>query len=93
MEAQTIERKYQLTKIEAGDYLLPSNDGRTVWRIRRYTDGPSGGLEHWPKDREVWGIWGWRGATLELTLDEDKWAYWDGLCDTREEAIQLALKS
>ena len=37
----TVARKYALTKIDPGDYLLPSNDATVLYRIRKYTDGPS----------------------------------------------------
>lgn len=52
----TTERKYAMTRIATGDYLLPSNDARTIWRIERYTDGPSLGLD-WPRV--------WRGVALD----------------------------
>jgi len=45
----TTARKYVMTRIDKGDYLLPSNDGETLWRIRQYMDGPSWGLLDWPR--------------------------------------------
>lgn len=35
------ERRYALTKLDAGDYLLPSNDAMTIWRISRYDEDGS----------------------------------------------------
>ena len=89
--AVKIERKYVLTKIAAGDYLLPSNDGKTIWRIMRYEDGPSYSLD-WPKDRMVWGAWSWRGDLDRVDPDAwDMWACGSQWCDTRQQAIDEAL--
>lgn len=97
-ERTGVERRYVLTRLGAGDYLLPSNDGRTLWRIRRYTEGPSTGLD-WPRDREVWGIWRWvhriegggQGQFLDPD-DNDSWEFREGMCETRSEAIDAALR-
>ena len=95
----TIERVYALHRIAADDYLLPSNDGLTIWRIARYTDGPSGGLTDWPRDREVWGLWRWRQPHLVASPshlanvdDWNEWEFVDGLFDTRAAAIDEALR-
>lgn len=91
----TVERKYAMTRLGAGDYLLPSNDARTVWRISRYEDGPSHGLEEWPRDMMVWGAWRYTGPGPAPSEPEHlNWGYWSmetGPCDTRAEAIQEAL--
>lgn len=87
------ERKYVLTKVAVGDYLLPSNDGKTIWRIHRYTEGPTTGLD-WPRDRDVWGVWRWPGGSgrpPELDLRWDHWQFWEGLHATRAEAVNAAL--
>lgn len=93
----TIERKYALTKLASGDYLLPSNDGLTVWRIARYTDGPSFGLEDWPRDRELWRYCKWdrqgHPASVEDIDDWDRWTEVGIGYDTRREAIEAALSS
>lgn len=89
----TTERKYALTKIAAGDYLLPSNDGQTIWRIRTYTDGPSFGIEDWISDRDLWAIWRWVGARTPY-VDVDDWERWETVeegHETRREAINRAL--
>jgi hypothetical protein len=93
------KRLYCLTRLEAGDYLLPSNDGRTLWRIRSYEDGPSHGVEEWPRDRMVWGVWRWLGrigpAGIGGDVDVDDWSRWDfteGTHDTRAESIKRALE-
>jgi hypothetical protein len=91
-----MERKFVLTKIAPGDYLLPSNDGKTIWRIALYTEGPSSGVEDWPRDKEVWGLWRWRfpvEATQQVDVDDwDGWEFFEGPHMKRGEAIDSALK-
>lgn len=95
------QRKFALTRLAAGDYLLPSNDKTTIWRIRRYEDGPSHGLEDWPRDRQVWGVWKWRGVCWGGTVNErlfddldnpDQWDLVASTIDTRGEAIDEAMR-
>jgi hypothetical protein len=92
------ERKYAMTKLEAGDYLLPSNDGETIFRIHRYVDGPSFGLLDWPRDKELWGAYRWeprrKGEMPETAEDLDDWDLWGTVattCETRKAAIDAAL--
>jgi hypothetical protein len=90
------ERKYALTKVKAGDYVFPANDLQVVWRIVRYEDGPSHGIDDWPKDREVWGLWKWigpvgAGSVVELE-NWDRWTLVASTLDTRQAAIDHALK-
>jgi hypothetical protein len=89
--AVKIERKYQLIKVKAGDWLLPANDDKTVWRLRQYEDGPSHGLD-WPADKTFWMGHRWEGSADEIDIDDwDRWEYEFEWCETREEAIQQAL--
>jgi hypothetical protein len=94
-----IERKYALAKIEAGDWLLPGNDGKTLWRLVKSEDGPSYGLDPdtFPDDFTVWLAYKWEGRGRpetedDLLLDGVQWS-----ChiqeSSREEAIQAALRS
>jgi hypothetical protein len=89
------ERKYALVKVGAGDYILPSDDAATLWRIRIYEDGPSHGLD-WPRDRDLWGIWRWTGLIGPTAyVDIDDWGHWEmvgGGYDRRREAIEAALR-
>jgi len=92
---ETVERKYAMTRIATGDYLLPSNDAQTLYRLRSYVDGPSGGLD-WPRDRTLWCVARWVGeldpnATIETLLDMDRWDDVATCLDTRREAIVAAL--
>jgi hypothetical protein len=91
------ERKYALRRIKAGDYLLFSNDATTLWRISRYEDGPSHGLDDWPKDRTFWAIWKWETPIVmgETAIEIDNWDRWEfveGFDETRQSAIDSALK-
>jgi hypothetical protein len=94
-----VERRYALTKARPGDYLLLSNDGRTMWRLTRYQDGPSYGLDDWPRDRWFWQAARWpEPITPETKLskqydigDLSRWYVTDQMLATREEAIQCAL--
>lgn len=92
MSTQTAERKYALTKVKPGDYLLPSNDAKMIWRIARYTDGPTTGLMDWSRDREVWGVWRWEGEPTYV--DTGSWNRWEmvlGPLFTRAEAIRKVM--
>lgn len=94
--ARPVERKYVLTRLRARDYLLPSNDGRTIWRLLTYEDGPGHGLEvDWPRDRTFWGVWQWTGPVE--CVDPDDWERWEaydlGMYETRRDAIQAALRA
>jgi hypothetical protein len=87
------ERKYALTRIEAGDYLLLSNDGKKLWRVKKIIEGPSSGLD-WPSDREVWGLWEWTGDLDKLDIEDwNLWNFYEGMHETRHSAIDSALKS
>lgn len=93
----TPERKFVLTKATkgGGDWLLPSNDARRLYRLMRYMDGPSQGLD-WPKDKEVWGVWVW-SERLEpgRVVDIEDWDRWELVASTlasRQEAIDEAMR-
>lgn len=89
----TVERKYVMTRLGRGDYLLPSNDGRRLFRVAVYEDGPSHGLAEWRADRTVWGVWVWQGGeTVDVSWDLD-WSMISGGFKTRREATDWALKS
>ncbi len=93
----TLKRKYALRRLEAGDYLLIGNDDVTLWRISRYEDGPSHGLKDWPRDRMVWGLRKWEtpvvlGETAIELENWDRWEFWEGTFDTRQEAIDTACR-
>lgn len=81
-----IERKYALTKVAAGDYLLPSNDAQAIYRIRRYTDGPG---------CELWSVARWTGEVspgnfVDTAPDSEQWETMTTSFSTRREAIEHA---
>lgn len=92
------ERKHALRKLGVGDYLLLSNDGRTLWRLSRYQDGPSYGLEDMPRDRWFWRVFVCRSPFAKDTLpdqydlgDRSLWREEATMLSTRREAIDCAL--
>lgn len=96
-----IERKYQMIRLSAGDYLLPGNDGETIFRLTKYEDGPSFGLMDMAKDREFWRTMRWPKPRALLKGDQygydplDDFDAWVGIgdgYDTRQEAIDRALR-
>jgi hypothetical protein len=86
-----------MIRLGKGDYLLPSQDAKTLWRIATYEDGPSHGIMDWPRDLILWGLWKWNGemptvdqiaANLEEGVWTDRWLFWEGGHRTRSEAIE-----
>lgn len=81
-------RKYQRIRLGAGDWLLPSNDGATMYRLLHYVE--EGDVERWDEKRQAWrplrGRW-WRALEIPMaTLREhtrsgaEPWdAPWDEL--------------
>ena len=95
------ERRFQMIRLGKGDYLLPSNDAQTLWRIASYEDGPSHGIEDWPRDITLWALWRWDGGMptvdeIAASLDDPdpwyRWEHWEGGYRTRKAAIEGALK-
>jgi hypothetical protein len=83
------ERKYALTRISAGDYILPSNDGKTIWRIIRGDEDDGTGRVY-----TVWQVWRYT-APLTGPVDPEDWSLWaldESFCRTRQEAIGAAMR-
>lgn len=89
------DRKYALTKIGTGDWLLPSNDGRILWRIRLYDEEIPVGDDAF-ETRERWGVWKWLGhiapGAVPDPMEPEEWDFFEGFHETRREAIDAALK-
>lgn len=95
-------RRYVLTKIEPGDYLLPSNDGRTLWRIKRSEEiEPVERGGHTTMRRvPVWEAWRYMGIVaphVDRRLPDDflEWSEWEACaswCATRADAIREAMR-
>lgn len=95
-EAHIPERRYRMTRIEAGDYLLPSNDLQTLWRITAYEDEDDdfkgcGGC----RTVTIWGLSSRPYPEPDEYLDLPDWDGWDeGISyghRTRKEAVQAAM--
>jgi len=99
-QTKTVERKYALIRLSKGDYLLPSNDGQTLWRI--YTYGEDGSAE-WGNGKKIVGtFWGCAKYNRPLPSIPDPppydfiewvdWEPWATTMATRQEAIREALR-
>lgn len=74
MSGVAIERTYKLTRLGKGDYLLPSNDAQTLWRIASYEEDGSATYQKeftpgkGPSGREYvlrgtfWNLYRWDGG-------------------------------
>ena len=87
-----IARRYRMIRLDKGDYLLPSNDAETLWRIAKYDEDDG---------TKLWGLWRWDGGMptvdqIAAALDEgmwtDRWEYWDGGYRTRQAVIDTILR-
>lgn len=101
------ERKYSLHRIGPGDYLLPSNDGQTIWRIQQYEEDGSAEVELWSGKRKrlkgrYWAAYRYAGprrysvGRFPVADDVSEWANWemfDSLLPSRRKAIAVALEA
>lgn len=95
------ERKYAMTRVSGGSYLLPSNDGQTLWHIYSFMDGRSYGLNE--PDRRWWacarfiGTYDQAVRAVEQNVENygyihrDTFRETDSYLPTRAEAIRRAL--
>lgn len=78
-----IQRKWVLTKLGAGDYMLPSNSGQTIYRITR-------------SEEEGWDLFQWADPVgMDGYVAVEDWSRWVCVAqqnDTRQEAIDEALR-
>lgn len=95
-----MERKYALTRLSKGDYLLPSNDAQTLWRVYTYEeDGSASFVIRDGSEQVIKGIF-WALAKrpmpnpdVPFDLEEwEGWVPWADLFDSRKEAIEDALR-
>lgn len=100
------ERRYVLSRMSPGRYLLPSNDARWLWRIERYDEDGSATWYDPATGREkiVRGTF-WQIARRPMPTDaeielldgeyefwsSDKWQDWESAIPTRREAVERAL--
>jgi hypothetical protein len=93
-----VARKYAMTKVARGDYLLPSNDARWLLRIASYEED---GSAEWGNGQKVVGTF-WavyrrpmprEGTPLDSILEwGDGWEFWAGTLATRKDALAEALR-
>ena len=97
-----IERKYQMVRIGSGDYMLMSNSGLSLWRLRRYRE--TGMVEYDNGTKLVGDFWScaryeYRGRSLpngtdqmiDVIHDRERWVTTADTLKTRQEAIDEAL--
>lgn len=95
-----MERKWQMIRLGAGDYLLPSNDGQTWWRFNKYEerDGSLTRGDGSVVNGDYWRLLRWSRAAHDLTLDaldlEADYLWTEVACmmPTRQAAIDYALE-
>lgn len=63
-------RWHRLLRRGPGDYLLVSNDRRTLWRIRRYLEDGTVQAGAWPNEKPLLGTF-WKAETLEHDVTVD----------------------
>lgn len=90
-----------MTRLRRGDYLLPSNDGATLWRIYSYEEEGSL-VDTLPDGSErpvIGAFWACArrpfpkpGELIELEGWFD-WEFWAGPLPTRQAAIEEALRA
>ncbi len=97
------QRKFALTKITAGDWLFPSNDGQTLWRVYSYRED---GSAEWvnggaPILGTFWACAKFIGpmATADRLLRSgdllgwENWESWATTLKSRREAVNEAMRS
>jgi len=78
--AQTTQRRYQLTRVRAGDYIVPTNDGKTLLRISSYEETGDGEELVNGKWRKITGTY-WSAHRYELTVEQMHARYGDDIPD------------
>lgn len=93
-----MSRAYALTKLQPGDWLCLSNDGRRVWRFHTFEDGKVHGLDVDYECRTFWrAVWVDRATFEEWGYDDipspwnRPWVEGDTYLPTRTAAINLML--
>jgi hypothetical protein len=97
-----VERKYQMVRVSAGDYMLMSNSGKSLWRFRRYHE--YGMVEYDDGTKLVGDFWScarydYRGRSMpngtdqmiDVIHDPERWVTTADTLRTRQEAIDEAL--
>lgn len=93
-------RKYAMTRLGKGQYLLPSNDLTILWRIHSYEDGAFYGIVDCPYEARTF----WRACWIPMdelerfpeavtfSAWDPPWHEADWFLPTRKAAIDKAMK-
>lgn len=85
------ERVWRMRRLGPGDYILPSNDLQTLWRICK---------EAQPDGDDTWDLFRWRKPApiieedVALAIVEDDWTDWSCAMSglrTRAAAVEEAI--
>jgi hypothetical protein len=87
-------RIYAMAMMEPGDWVFPSNDRETMWRVTRYDDPEFDG------QRQGWQVHRIPFADLQAMLDKawetpldwSHWEYFAGGFRTKKEAADYAAR-
>jgi hypothetical protein len=83
-----MQRTYAVTRVEAGDYLVPSNSGAWVFRVKSYKlDGKT----QWTIHRYCLPVEKMSDDIPRDFLDWDQWEYEEGGFATKRAAIDAAV--
>jgi hypothetical protein len=101
-----IGKRHTLIRVEAGDYLLLTDDRRSFWRLYRYHEDGSA-VHLWideagrEQERRItgtfWAVASWVGATPTpgtMPNDLTAWHHWqteENLLRSRRDAMEAAL--
>ena len=95
-----ITRKYAMTRLGKGDYLLPSNDAKWCLRLLSYEEDGSAVRGVWPDEEPIYGTF-WRvlAAPMEDVrncggdFESVRWDVWYWMEPNRRVAIESGLRS
>ena len=98
--AMTNSRKYRMTRLKAGDYLLPANDRSVLWRITRYVEDGSAEWVSVGSERKkiigaFWSVWRYKRQFQQhepVSTEWDDYEQLDSVLRSRSEAIDAAMK-
>lgn len=86
-------RRWALSKLGPGDYLLPSNDSRTLWRLTAYEDGADFGAVVPYARRRFWMARSvpFPPYLVQAEVDEQPWVEQALRLPSRAAAIDYAM--
>jgi hypothetical protein len=97
------ERHFRMIRVASGDWILPGNDGKTLYRLQRYEES---GDAFWTlrgvKQKKIVG-WFWAAYEYDRKIASDadlvddmlEWDHWTCVASTmktRKEAIESVVR-